>query len=59
LRGVAAPVFDEFGAVTAAISLAGPSARIDMATHQKIAEEIQKAAAIVTADSGGIAPKSA
>ncbi len=58
LRCVAAPIFDEFGTVAAAITLSGPTARIDMAQHQTHAAEIRKAAATITTDFGGIAPKS-
>jgi IclR family acetate operon transcriptional repressor len=58
LRCVAAPVFDEFGNISAAISLSGPSARIDMSRHQEIAGHVQRAAVAITTDFGGIAPKS-
>lgn len=53
LRCIAAPVFDEAGAVHAAISIAGPAARITEARVQAVGVLVRQCGDIVTAEIGG------
>lgn len=53
LRCIAAPVFDETGAAPAAISLAGPAARITLARVPALAALVRRCAQTVTAEMGG------
>jgi len=53
LRCAAAPIFDEFGAIIAAVSVAGPTARLDTAQHQAVAEATFEASRTITTDFGG------
>ncbi|MEM7545828.1 MAG: IclR family transcriptional regulator [Pseudomonadota bacterium] len=53
LRCAAAPIFDEFGNAVAAVSVAGPTARLDTARHQAAADATLAAAQAITTDFGG------
>jgi len=56
LRCIAAPIFDEAGAVQAAISLAGPASRIAEARVENLGATVAHCAHSVTAEIGGKAP---
>ena len=53
LRCVAAPIFNEFGEVAAAISVSGPSARIPETRLGSLGEMVSQAALEATRDFGG------
>ena len=56
LRCVAAPVFDEFGVVSAAISVSGPSARIPVRRLESLGRLVAQVALEATREYGGRAP---
>lgn len=53
LRGAASPIFDEAGGVVAAVSVAGPTARLNATAHAEAAAETLSAARAITSDFGG------
>ena len=53
LRCVAAPIFNEFGEVVAAVSISGPSARIPETRLPTLGEMVSQAALEATRDFGG------
>lgn len=59
LRCVAAPLFDEFGEVAAAISISGPAARIPAERIAKLGRLVAQAAGEATRDYGGETPLAA
>lgn len=56
MRCVAAPIFDIHGEAVAALSISGPSVRIPDSAVAALAEKVKNAAALITENSGGIAP---
>lgn len=56
LRCIAAPVFDEFGWATAAVSISGPSARIPSERLAALGGMVAQATLEVTREFGGMAP---
>lgn len=56
LFAAASPVFDEAGAVAAAMAVAGPTARLDAARRREAAAEALAAARLATAEFGGRFP---
>ncbi|MEM7743634.1 MAG: IclR family transcriptional regulator C-terminal domain-containing protein [Pseudomonadota bacterium] len=58
LRCVAAPVFNEFGEVVAALSVSGPSARVTNERLSLLAKLVCQAAVEATRDFGGMGPVS-
>jgi len=59
LRCVAAPIFDETGLPAAAVSISGPSARIDRARLPGFGRLVARVASEATRDYGGQAPLAA
>lgn len=53
LRCAAGPVFDEFGGIVAAVSVSGPTARVDQGAHREMAAATLETARMITADYGG------
>lgn len=58
LRCVAAPVFDEFRQPYAAISIAGPSARVTLRRIEELGPQVIAAASAITQATGGLVPTS-
>lgn len=54
LRCIAAPIYDEIGAVHAAISIAGPASRITEARVEALGELVALCGSNVTSDFGGV-----
>lgn len=55
LRCIAAPVFDETGAIHAAVSIAGPTSRITEERVEALGEMVAACGNTVTSEFGGIA----
>jgi IclR family acetate operon transcriptional repressor len=58
LRCVAAPIFDEFRRPYAAISIAGPSARVTLRRIEELGPQVVAAARTITQATGGLVPTS-
>ena len=59
LRCVAAPIHDEFGRTIAAVSVAGPTARITRERIRGLGASVSSAARQITAELGGAVPSAA
>lgn len=57
LRCVAAPIFDEFRRPYAAISIAGPSARVTLRRIEELGPRVVAAASAITHATGGLMPR--